>query len=56
MELEKAEEDRLAVARRIYKAMCAHFPDQVITLVDQQGRILARSDLPEELEPGPLIN
>jgi hypothetical protein len=34
---------RLAIARRLYRAMCAQYPDRLITLCDRDGRLLATS-------------
>jgi hypothetical protein len=39
-------DDRLDVARRLYYALCAQYPDRFIILCDAQGRILARHDAP----------
>ena len=33
---------RLAIARRLYRAMCAHYPDRLITLFDGDGRVLEK--------------
>jgi hypothetical protein len=32
---------RLAIARRLYRAICAQYPDRLITLCDGDGRVLA---------------
>jgi hypothetical protein len=32
-------EDRRAFARRIFEALCEHYPDRYITLVEQPGDI-----------------
>jgi hypothetical protein len=37
---------RLAVARRLYRAICAQYPDRLITLCDGDGRLLATSRRP----------
>jgi hypothetical protein len=37
-------DERMQVAYRIFRAMCARYRDRLITLLDPQGRILARSD------------
>ncbi len=49
MEQELVRDDRLAIARRLYDALCGQYPDQFITLCDAQGRILARHDGPTVL-------
>ena len=40
-------DERMRVAYRIFRAMCALFRDRLITLLDPQGRIVARSDWPD---------
>jgi hypothetical protein len=35
-------ERRRAIARRLYRAICAQYPDRLITLCDGDGRVLAR--------------
>ncbi len=47
MERDLTLDERMKVAYRIFRAMCAQFPDRLITLLDPQGRIVARSDWPE---------
>jgi hypothetical protein len=43
---------RLEVARRLYRALVAQYPDQLIILRDGRGRVLARHDpRPEEGDP-----
>ena len=37
---------RLAIARRLHQAMCAQYPDRLITLCDGDGRVLATSRRP----------
>jgi hypothetical protein len=32
---------RLDIARRLHRAMCAQYPDRLITLCDGDGRVLA---------------
>jgi len=32
---------RLDLARRLYRAMCAQYPDRLITLCDGDGRVVA---------------
>ena len=32
-------EERLAVGRRIFEALCEHYPDHYIALIEQQGKI-----------------
>jgi hypothetical protein len=43
-------DDRLEIARRLYRAMCAQYPDRLITLCNGDGRIvdgqLALKDTP----------
>jgi hypothetical protein len=34
---------RLGIARRLHLAMCAQYPDRLITLCDGDGRLLATS-------------
>jgi hypothetical protein len=36
---------RLDIARRLHRAMCAQYPDRLITLCDGDGRVLATSRL-----------
>jgi len=36
-------DDRLDIARRVYRAMCAQYPDRLIALCDGGGRILEKS-------------
>jgi len=36
-------DDRLDIARRIYRAMCAQYPDRLITLCDEDGRVLGNT-------------
>jgi len=33
----RTKEERQAVARRIFEALCEHYPDRYIALVEQQG-------------------
>ena len=41
-------DDRLDVARRLYYALCAQYPDRFITLFDADGVcVSARSDRPD---------
>ena len=44
MERDLTHDERVDVAYRVFRAMCAQYPDRLITLVDAQGRTLARSD------------
>jgi hypothetical protein len=46
--LERKRADRLDIARRLYQALVAQDPDQVITLCD--GRVVARHDPRPELD------
>jgi hypothetical protein len=39
----EARDDRLDIARRLYRAMCAQHPDLLITLCDGGGRILEKT-------------
>jgi hypothetical protein len=39
-------EDRIDIARRIYREMCIQFPNRLTMLVDPDGSMLARSDRP----------
>jgi hypothetical protein len=41
-------DDRLTVARTLYKLMVAQHPGRLVMLCDQ-GRVLARSDCPETM-------
>jgi hypothetical protein len=34
-----AKEERLAVGRRIFEALCEHYPDHYIALIEQQGKM-----------------
>ena len=36
-------DDRLDIARRLYGAMCAQYPDRLITLCDGGGHILEKT-------------
>jgi hypothetical protein len=36
---------RLDIARHLHRAMCAQYPDRLITLCDGDGRVLATSRL-----------
>jgi hypothetical protein len=44
IEPECEREDPLKVARTLYNALVAKHPDRLITLYDDHGRVLARSD------------
>ena len=47
MEYQQVYDDRLEVARRLFRAMCARYPDREITLFDpHQAQIVARSVQP----------
>jgi hypothetical protein len=35
----RTKEERQAVARRIFEALCEHYPDRYIALVEQPGNI-----------------
>jgi hypothetical protein len=41
MEQKLVRDDRLDVAHRMYEALCAQYPDQFITLFDQDGTCVA---------------
>jgi hypothetical protein len=44
---ETGETDRgLDIARRLHRAICAQYPNRLITLCDGDGRVLATSRLP----------
>ena len=48
MEQELVRDDRLDVARRLYHALCAQYPDWFITLFDSDGAcVSARSGRPD---------
>ena len=47
-----AAERRLAIARRLYRALVAQDPDRLITLCDASGKVVARHDpRPEQDAP-----
>jgi hypothetical protein len=49
---EKRKRVRFKVARRVYQALVAQDPDRLITLRDDDGRVVARHDpRPEEDDP-----
>ena len=48
--LETKRADRLDIAHRLYQALVAQDPDQVITLCDGGGRVVARHDPRAELD------
>jgi hypothetical protein len=51
MECQQVYDDRLEVAQRLFRAMCAQYPDRVITLFDpREAQIVARSDQPHAPE------
>jgi len=47
MERDLTLDERMKVAYRIFRAMCAQYRSRLITLLDPQGRIVARSDWPD---------
>jgi hypothetical protein len=49
--VEPEREDRLTVALRLYKSLVAQYPERLITLCDDRGRVVARSDRPESMPP-----
>ena len=51
MECQQIYDDRLEVARRLFRAMCDRYPDREITLFDpRQAQIVARSGQPHAPE------
>jgi hypothetical protein len=49
---EKRADRRLAIARRLFRAMVAKDPDRSITLCDSSGEVVARHDpRPEQSAP-----
>ena len=51
IEPEREREDRLNLACTLYKSLVAQYPDRLITLCDDRGRVLARSDRPHTMPP-----
>jgi hypothetical protein len=45
-----ADDKRLDIARELFKALVAQYPDWVITLCDGSGRMLAHSERRPEAE------
>jgi hypothetical protein len=45
-----ADDKRLDIARELFKALVAQYPDWVITLCDGSGRMLAHSERRPEVE------
>jgi hypothetical protein len=43
--------ERLDIARKLYKALVAQYPDWLITLCDGSGRVLAHSEWRPEQAP-----
>ena len=43
---ESARDDQLQIAHHIYRAMCAQYPDRLITLYDGTGRVLENTREP----------
>jgi hypothetical protein len=41
---------QLDIARRLHRAMCAQYPDRLITLCDEDGHVLATSRRPVQLK------
>lgn len=50
IEAELAREEKLDVARRIYRWACAQYPGRLVMLCDR-ARVLARSDRPDTMPP-----
>lgn len=48
IEAELAREEKLDVARAIYRKMCRQYPGRLVMLCDR-ARVLARSDRPETM-------
>jgi hypothetical protein len=42
IETEGEREDRLNIARTLYNALVAKYPDRLITLCDDRGRVLSQ--------------
>ena len=38
-----ARDDRLDIAARLYRAICAQYPERLTVLLDESGRIVAHS-------------
>jgi hypothetical protein len=45
-----ADRKRLDIARKLFKALVAQYPDRLIMLCDGSGRVLARSERRPEAE------
>ncbi len=44
-------DDKLQVARILYRIMVHQYPDRLVMLCDDQARMQARSDRPETMPP-----
>jgi hypothetical protein len=44
VEAEPVLEDRLDIARALYKSLVAQYPDKMITLCDDRARVLSHSE------------
>jgi hypothetical protein len=49
-------EDRLAVARTLYNALIAKYPDKSIMLHDDRGVLLAQTDDSRDVTAGSLLS
>jgi hypothetical protein len=51
MEYQQVYDERMEVARRLFRAMCTHYPDREVTLFDpREAQIVARSGQPHAAE------
>ncbi len=51
MEYQQVYDERMEVARRLFRAMCVRYPDREVTLFDpRQAQIVARSGQPHAPE------
>jgi hypothetical protein len=48
-----SKEERRAVARRVFGALCEHYPDRYITLIEQQGQEEPSTDVSVQGHSGP---
>jgi hypothetical protein len=56
IEPEREREDRLKVARTLYNILVAKHLDRLITLCDDDGRVMARSDRSDTMSSGNLTS